>query len=96
MRVQRKIGVHLSPEEQDRLFQFSYVRNPDGTITQAYRNLVYDRAVQVALSLAGSSQRGLLVQAVTEQSRDDSAADEILVHWQKKLFPLIKLLAKGP
>lgn len=68
--VERNIGVHLEPKQSDELFQFSSLATPEGQVAPLYRDLVYDRMVQVALSFAETSLISRQIAAIVSNPND--------------------------
>jgi SecD/SecF fusion protein len=65
--VARQIGVHLDPALVDSYFHY-FPKTTDGTISDPYRNQVFDRAIQLTLGFGGESRTGLQLKAITENS----------------------------
>jgi SecD/SecF fusion protein len=67
--VQRQIDVHLDPKEVSSYFHF-VPKKENGAISQGYKNLVYNRAEQILLNLAGSTQSATMVAAIADSAQD--------------------------
>ncbi|MBS4167976.1 protein translocase subunit SecD [Parachlamydia sp. AcF125] len=76
--VARQIGVHLDPSEVDQLFKFIPKYQPDGTLSNTYRDLVYDRAALIAHSFAGPSEAGTIVKAIVKNPTSPEVEERIL------------------
>lgn len=76
--VARQIHVKFDPNETDQLFHFSQKYDENGDVTPFYRDLVNDRATQIALGFAGPSQTALQLIAITENSSDPQYDDMVL------------------
>lgn len=76
--VSRQIAVRLDPKEVDQLFHFSTIRTADGSISELYREVVYDRASQLALALAGQSAIASKL-AILAKNPSDKQYDEIVL-----------------
>ena len=63
--VQRKIPLHFSEVERKSYFQFSNKFDPQGAPTPLYRALVFDRALQLASAVGGTSENAKLVETAT-------------------------------
>lgn len=92
--VARKIDVHLNPAEIDQMFQFSPKYDEQGNITPFYRDLVYDRATQLALGLAGPSKTALQLSMIAENPTD-SQYDEVVLSIAKSLLDVDNALGKS-
>lgn len=71
--VERNINVHLNAKETNQLFQFSSKYEND-KIAPFYREVIQDRAVNIAESIAGNTLTGFLVASAvdgTNQQRDE-------------------------
>ncbi|MDP1880281.1 MAG: protein translocase subunit SecF [Parachlamydiaceae bacterium] len=77
--VQRNVSLEISSDEVNQLFQFTPKFDQDKNIAQGYRELVNDRAAQLALSIAGPSKTALQMSAVASLAKesiyDDLAVD---------------------
>lgn len=79
--VLRQIGTHLEPSQA--LFSYIPKYNPDGSFTDAYKNVVWDRAETLALTLGGPSPVALQLEQLENapQASDDALlaiADQII------------------
>lgn len=83
--VSRQIKVHLEPADISKQFQFSPKYDADGQLTPAYRNIVYDRVAQLALSLGGPSREALQLAAIAENPAN-SQYDEMVLSIAKDLL----------
>lgn len=77
--IQRKIPLHFSLlKNLDNYFQFSEKRSKDGSPATLYRALVYDRTLQLGLSVAGASENGELLAAILAHPEDPQNQDLLL------------------
>lgn len=76
--VARQIGIHLNPNDVNELFQFSSKTTADGAIAPLYRDIVFDRATQLALGFAGPSKSALQLAAIAENNTDPQYDDLVL------------------
>lgn len=76
--VQRQIALHLDQSEIDRLFQFTPKYTEDGKVADFYRDIINDRAAQIALAVAGPSKTALQMLSVTNATNDPRYDDIIL------------------
>jgi SecD/SecF fusion protein len=91
--VKRLIPLHFDPEQVDALFQFSPKRGSDGQVTPLYHALVTDRALQVGLSIGGTSENARLLQAVLEAPHD-AQTEERLVILSQNVVSFVKLFSE--
>lgn len=82
--VSRQINVHLDPASKNNLFQFTPKYNEDGSIASLYRNLVNDRAAQLALAFGGPSQSATKMAAII-QHPGDNAYDDLIISIAKEV-----------
>jgi SecD/SecF fusion protein len=68
--VARQIGIHLNPDEINQLFHFSPKYSSDGTLEPLYRDIVYDRVVQLAKGFAGQSRTAQLLASINDNPSD--------------------------
>lgn len=61
--VQRKIGIHLNPQDRKELFQYISKTDSSGQISDLYRELINDRAAALAESLGGQSAASKLIES---------------------------------
>ncbi len=92
--VVRQIGVHLNPNEASQLFLFSFKNNENGGVSDLYREVVYDRASQIALAFGGPSRNGLLVQAIAQKGENPEYDDAVL-SLSKEIVDFDKVLGKN-
>lgn len=78
--VQRKISVHLDPNQMDSYFQFVPKTTPEGAVSPLYKNLVNERAIELALSFGGESEA-----ARTLSQMKDLSNDEAIVRLARKI-----------
>jgi SecD/SecF fusion protein len=90
--VQRNIALHLDPSEMNQLFQFTPKYSSEGQVADLYRNIVYDRATQVALGIAGPSKTALQMAAVVEDSQDSSRSNDALIALAKDIVDIDQVL----
>ena len=76
--VIRQVGIKLDPADIDRLFVFSPSADENGKIAPFYRDLVNDRATQLALAFGGSSKVGSQIGALLQNSNDNRYDDAFI------------------
>lgn len=82
--VSRQINVHLDPSATNSIFQFTPKYNEDGSIATLYRDLVNDRASQLALAFGGPSKTALQMASII-QNPTDSAYDDLVITVAKEI-----------
>lgn len=65
--VQRKIPIHFEAQNLNSYLQFGSKKTADGKISSLYKGLIIDRAIQLGVSLAGTSEIALQAQASIAQ-----------------------------
>ncbi len=94
--VARQVGIHFNPEENKKLFDFAPKFDQAGAVTPLYRDIVYDRASQIALGFSGPSKEAVQLAAIAEHTQD-SAYDDLIVSIAKEIVEVEKSLgAKSP
>lgn len=91
--IARKINVHLNPGEINQLFQFSEKYDEQGHVTPFYRDVIYDRAIQLALGLAGPSKTALQLSLIAENPTDPQY-DEVVLNVARGLLDVDKSVGK--
>jgi len=79
--VQRRIGVHLDPENLNSYFHFVPKTTADGKVSPEYQALTNDRAVQLALGFGGESRPAHILMALL----DNQSSDEDIIHLARTL-----------
>lgn len=87
--VARQINVHLDPADRASLFQFTEKVGQDGQIAPLYRDLIYDRAAQLAVAFAAPSRNAQLISSIAQDSNDD-----LTLNVAKEIVELDTLLSK--
>lgn len=92
--VTRQISVHLNPEETSKLFHFSPKQESNGAISPLYREIVYDRATQLALGFGGPSKTALQLTAIAE-NKTDPQYDSVVLAVAKELLDIDSAFGKN-
>lgn len=92
--VARKIGAHLNSDDINAMFHFSQKYSPNGTIEPLYRDLVYDRVIQLAQGFGGSSKTALQLAAIKEHP-DDTQYDQTMLALAKEIVDVDTALGKN-
>lgn len=92
--VSREIAVHLDPKNIDKLFKFSPKYGSNGEIEPLYREIVYDRAMQLALGFGGPSRTAWQLTALSENTTDPQY-DQITLSLAKELVDVDMALGKN-
>lgn len=77
--VQRRIPVHFDPSKISSYFQFSPKADSNGEISDLYRALINDRALQIGNSLGGMSENAQYVKAAIAPSNAQQTQDIVLL-----------------
>ena len=92
--MQRNIAVQLNPSEVDRLFHFTPKLTENGEIAELYRDIIYDRATQVAWAIGGPSKTGLQMAAIVNHA-EDPAYDETAIALAKEIVDADSVFGKS-
>lgn len=91
--VVRQVGVRLDPADIDRLFVYSPTLESDGKVAPFYRNLVNDRAIQLALAFGGPSKMASQMGAIV-QNGSDTRYDDALITLAKEIVDVEQTFGK--
>lgn len=92
--VARKIDISISQDDVKKLFHYTPKYNVDGQIAPFYRQLVYDRATQLALAFGGQSKTGQQLAAIV-QDPNNSAYDDLTISIAKEMSDIGNILGKS-
>lgn len=76
--VERRIGVHMSEADVDKIFKYTTKFETNGTVSPLYREIIYDRAALLGLGIAGPSRVARQVAAVVDNPSDVRYNDLVL------------------
>lgn len=74
--VQRKIPIHFDPQQET--FVYTPKKEADGTLSPLYKEMILDRAAQIALALGGITEQGMLLTALEKQPNASARYAEAL------------------
>jgi SecD/SecF fusion protein len=92
--VSRQIKVSLTPEERQKLFQYTSKYAAGGQIAPLYRQMVEDRAAQMILAFAGTSKTAQQASSIVEHS-SDPAFDELTIALAKEIVEIDRSIGKS-
>ena len=75
--VLRHVGVHLDPKDLSQYFHYSPKLDENGQLAPLYREVIYDRVIQLALGFGGTSLPARQIAAVVENSTDPRYNDVV-------------------
>ena len=64
--VVRRMGIKLDPLEADKLFSYVPRYDAEGDPTEEFKNLVYDRAAQLAVAFGGQNRTSAILAALAQ------------------------------
>ncbi len=82
--VERKIGTKFDIENLSKYFSFSKKFNSDGSPTPAWKGLVVDRFIPIALAAGGESQTSTSLAAIQDSS-SSKQKDEALITLSRRI-----------
>lgn len=91
--VQRQIAVHLDPKEGNQLFHYT-PKYENGAISPQYRDIIYDRAMQLALGFGGPSKVAQQLETIVENSTDPQY-DPMVIAVAKEIVEVDSALGKN-
>ncbi len=92
--IQRRIPLHFETNQIDQFFQFSPKFNENGQLTDLYRALINDRALQIGIALTGTSENALALQAATEDIKDPQIQN-ILLGTAQNVLSFVKIFGEN-
>lgn len=92
--VQRNIAVQLNPGEVNQLFHFTPKYASEGKVADLYRDIVYDRATQIAWAVGGPSKTALQLSAIVNHPKDP-AYDEAAIALAKEIVDVDSVFGKN-
>lgn len=87
--VARQIGVRINDAEKDKLFVYTTRNEPSGVISPFYRQLVDDRAAELALAFGSTSEEAAQFKAIAE-SKDPAETDALVLALAKEIADIEK------
>lgn len=76
--VARKVGTHFDNKDFKEFFRYTQKYNEQGQISDFYRQIIEDRAGQLALAFGSNSKPASLLQALSENPNDKSYDDLVI------------------
>lgn len=92
--VQRNIAVQLDPSEINQLFQFTPKLDKDGRIAELYREMINDRAGQIALAIGGPSKQAMQMSAIVNDTQD-GRYDDAAIALVKQIVDVDRVFGKN-
>ena len=92
--VQRNVALQMNESEMDQLFQFTPKNDPNGKVADLYRDVVNDRAAQMALVIAGPSKQALQMAAIVNQP-SNGQTDEAAIALAKQIVDVNNAFGKN-
>ncbi len=93
--VIRNIGTRLDENDSGKLFTYSPLMTEERKITPFYQEIVNDRAIELALGIAGTSPNARQVAALVS-APESAQADEQAVSLARDILDAQKALGKNP
>jgi len=91
--VSRQIGVHLNPNDVNNIFHFAPRQNENGEISDLYKEIMVDRASQIALGFGSTSKTALQLSLLAQA---DSGESDLVVSLAKDIVDTDKTYANNP
>lgn len=91
--VQRQINVAIKPEEVNNLFKYAPKREANGEISPLYRELAYDRVIELAGALGGSSKTAQQLEAIVKAPTDNSS-DTAIIALSKEIVDIDTIIGQ--
>ena len=87
--VQRRIPLHFDTNKLSNYFEFSVKMDPQGNISDLYRALVNDRALQIGNAVGGISENAQYVEAAVS-SENSAQAEETVLFLAQNILGFVK------
>lgn len=87
--VARRIPVRLDTDQINTYFEFSEKRDANGAVTPLYRTIVQDRALELGLSIAGTTENAQAAMAAPGDLTDPGA-QEFLLNTAQNIVSFVK------
>lgn len=95
VRVERRIGIHFSPENLDRFFTFSPRLDEKDQISPLWRTLVNSRVAEIALHLTEGKQAYQLATVVAHPTEEGSL-DDMAIELAREIVMVDKVFGDSP
>lgn len=92
--VQRRVPIHFNPKELGNYTEFAQKFDAQNNPTPLYRALVEDRAIQIAMALAGPSENALYMQGISE-GRNEQQTQELLTQLSQNILSFTKVYGEN-
>ena len=92
--VQRRIPVHFDAKNLTAYTEFAQKFDAQHNPTPLYRGLIEDRARQIGLAFAGSSENALFAQAAID-NRNEQQSQEILIQLAQNILSFTKVYGEN-
>ena len=93
--VTRQIGVRLQNEDIQHLFQFTSKLNEDSSLTDFYKQLVNDRAAQLAIAFGGAGKTAQQAESIVNAPSNDTQNDDLTIAVAKEIVDMEKTFGKN-
>lgn len=93
--VSRKIGTHFDTQDFKEFFHFTQKENEQGAISDFYRQIVEDRAANLALALGANSKPASLLEAISENP-NNSTYDDLVINLSSEVVEANKAFRTHP
>lgn len=87
--IQRQIPLHLEENPKESFFSFTSKRNEEGKITELYRALINDRALELGIALGGTTDHAQLLQAISRNPTDPQS-QELIIFAAQNILNFVK------
>lgn len=92
--VQRNVSLQLDPAQMDKIFQYTPKYTQEHHIADHYRDIVYDRATQIALAIGGTSKSALQMAAVVSGPQEPRF-DDMAISLAKEIVDVDSVFGKS-
>lgn len=93
--VQRQIPIHFNSSQLKDFFAYSLKKDSQGNVSDLYKALVTDRALELGTSLAGTSENAQYLQAIAKRPLDPQI-QELIIHVAQNIIAFSKVFGDAP
>lgn len=89
--VSRKVGVHFDKNDFKEFFRYTQKFNEQGQVSDFYRQIIEDRAGQLALAFGSTSKPAAMLQALSDHP-NDKTYDDLVINLSSEIVEANKAL----
>ncbi len=75
--LQRQIPIQFTPQKLKDFFEYTAKEQQDGSLTQKYKEIIFDRTTHISTSFAGVSENSVMVENILKDPQSALAKDMV-------------------